>query len=136
MLRLVHPPGDRGADPHLNAPPRGLVQVTGSYIELQGNGANLLPFFCFLFYGIICTRETIHFYQHHRQTDTRDTTNTEIPREVDRMTEAAKEARRAYKREWNRRHPDKVKEAQARYWERKAAQAQQTDEPAQQEADS
>lgn len=41
------------------------------------------------------------------------------------MDEKAKEARRAYKREWNRRNPDKVKAAQARYWERKAQQAQE-----------
>lgn len=55
------------------------------------------------------------------------------------MNEKAKEARRAYKREWNRRNRDKVRAAQARYWERKAAAAgaaqdQQIDEPAQQEA--
>ena len=42
------------------------------------------------------------------------------------MSEAAREARRAYKREWNRRNPDKVKAAQERYWNRKAQQAQQT----------
>ena len=57
-------------------------------------------------------------------------------REAQRMNEKAKEARRAYKREWNRKNRDKVKAAQARYWERKAAAAaqdQQTDEPAQQE---
>lgn len=34
--------------------------------------------------------------------------------------EAANAARRAYKREWNRRNPDKVKAAQARYWLKKA----------------
>lgn len=39
------------------------------------------------------------------------------------MNEAAKEARRAYKREWNRKNKDKVKAAQERYWERKAAEA-------------
>ena len=39
----------------------------------------------------------------------------------DKLTEAAKEARRAYKRQWARENPDKVKAAQARYWERKAA---------------
>ena len=52
------------------------------------------------------------------------------------MNERAKEARRAYKREWNRKNRDKVKAAQARYWERKAAAEaaqDQTDEPAQQE---
>ena len=42
------------------------------------------------------------------------------------MSEAAREARRAYKREWNRRNPDKVKAAQERYWNRKAQQTQQT----------
>ena len=52
------------------------------------------------------------------------------------MNEQAKEARRAYKREWNRRNRDKVRDAQARYWERKAAEAEaaQKDEPARQEA--
>lgn len=39
------------------------------------------------------------------------------------MTEAAKEARRAYKRRWNQQNKDKVKAAQDRYWERKAAKA-------------
>lgn len=42
------------------------------------------------------------------------------------MNEKAKEARRAYKREWNRRNREKVKAAQARYWERKAAAAAET----------
>ncbi len=36
------------------------------------------------------------------------------------MTEEAKEARRAYKREWNRNNKDKIKAAQARYWEKQA----------------
>ena len=40
------------------------------------------------------------------------------------MTEAAREARRAYKREWNAKNRDKVKASQERYWERKARQAQ------------
>lgn len=39
------------------------------------------------------------------------------------MTEAAKEARRAYKRAWNAKNKDKVKAAQERYWERKAKAA-------------
>lgn len=44
------------------------------------------------------------------------------------MTEAAKEARRQYNRAWAAAHPDNIKEAKARFWERKAAQiaAQQT----------
>ena len=57
-------------------------------------------------------------------------------RERDNMTDQAREARRAYKREWNRKNKDKVKAAQERYWDRKAqaAQDQDTDEPNQQEA--
>lgn len=54
------------------------------------------------------------------------------------MTEKARELRRAYKRAWSRKNPDKVKAAQERYWNRKAEaateNAQKTDEPAQQEA--
>lgn len=49
------------------------------------------------------------------------------------MTEQARAARREYKREWNRRNADKVKAAQARYWERKAQQAAQ-EQPQEQEA--
>ena len=47
------------------------------------------------------------------------------------MDDKARDMRRAYKREWNRRNKDKVKAAQARYWERKAAAAKEmeTDEP-------
>ena len=40
------------------------------------------------------------------------------------MTEQAKAARRAYKKEWQRKHPEKVKEYAARYWEKKAAAAE------------
>lgn len=40
-----------------------------------------------------------------------------------KLTGAAAEARRAYKREWNRKNRDKVRAAQSRYWERKAQQA-------------
>lgn len=36
------------------------------------------------------------------------------------MNKAAKEARRMYIREWQRKNKDKVKAAQARYWEKKA----------------
>jgi hypothetical protein len=36
------------------------------------------------------------------------------------MDEKAREARRIYKREWNRRNPDKVKASQKRYWEKKS----------------
>lgn len=47
--------------------------------------------------------------------------------ERQRMTEEAKEARRQYKREWNKRNRDKVRESQRRYWERKAAAQNKTD---------
>ena len=53
------------------------------------------------------------------------------------MTEQAKAARREYKRQWNQRNRDKVRQAQARYWERKAAaaaQEQQQEQEKQQEA--
>lgn len=36
------------------------------------------------------------------------------------MTDEARKLRNAYKREWARKNPDKVKEQQNRYWERKA----------------
>lgn len=39
------------------------------------------------------------------------------------MTEEARKARRAYKREWNKKNRDKVKAAQNRYWEKKAREA-------------
>lgn len=47
--------------------------------------------------------------------------------EGQRMTEAAREARRQYKREWNRKNKDKVRESQRRYWEKRAAAQNQTD---------
>ena len=40
------------------------------------------------------------------------------------MTEQARKARRAYKKEWARKNPDKVKAQQERYWQRKAEQQQ------------
>ena len=51
------------------------------------------------------------------------------------MNEAAREARRAYKREWNRRNKDKVKAAQERYWQRRAEaiRDQSTDDTDQQQ---
>ncbi len=36
------------------------------------------------------------------------------------MNEQAKEARRAYKREWAKKNRDKVKAAEERYWTKKA----------------
>jgi len=37
-------------------------------------------------------------------------------------TDAAREAKNKYLREWRRNNPDKVKAANARYWEKKAAE--------------
>ena len=36
------------------------------------------------------------------------------------MTEAAKEAKNKYKREWRKNNPEKVRAANERYWEKKA----------------
>lgn len=36
------------------------------------------------------------------------------------MSEAAREARNAYKRRWAKENPEKVKAANRRYWEKKA----------------
>lgn len=52
------------------------------------------------------------------------------------MTEQAKAARRAYKRQWAKKNPDKVKAAQERYWTKKAAeQAQAEKMPAKEPAE-
>lgn len=50
------------------------------------------------------------------------------------MNEQAKAARRAYKREWAKRNPEKVKAQQERYWEKKAAAQEQ--EPAAEAAEN
>lgn len=39
------------------------------------------------------------------------------------MTDEARRTRNAYKREWNKRNADKVKEYQAKYWEKKSEQS-------------
>ncbi|WP_294403992.1 hypothetical protein [uncultured Clostridium sp.] len=36
------------------------------------------------------------------------------------MNEKAKEQRNAYMKEWRKKNKDKVRKAQARYWEKKA----------------
>lgn len=41
------------------------------------------------------------------------------------MTEQAIAARRAYKKMWARKNPDKVRAAQERYWQKRAAQQAQ-----------
>lgn len=46
------------------------------------------------------------------------------------LSEAARKARNAYCREWQRSHPEAVRIHQARYWEKKAAQmAAEADQP-------
>jgi hypothetical protein len=45
-----------------------------------------------------------------------------MAKSTEKVTDAATEARRAYKRKWNAAHKDKVKEYQKKYWERKAAE--------------
>ena len=45
------------------------------------------------------------------------------------MTEQAKEARRAYKREWAKKNRDKVKAAEERYWTKKAAEREPAPAP-------
>ena len=52
---------------------------------------------------------------------TEDTTNT---RNKKPMSEAAREARNAYKRKWAAEHPDKIKAYSRRYWEKKAQEAE------------
>lgn len=42
------------------------------------------------------------------------------------MTEKAKEARRAYKREWNKKNPDKIKQYNETFWNKKAAEYEKT----------
>lgn len=42
---------------------------------------------------------------------------------VSLMNEAAKEARRAYRRQWAKDHPENVKRWQENYWNKKAAEA-------------
>ena len=44
------------------------------------------------------------------------------------MTEAAREARRQYMREWNKRNRERKKEQEARYWQRVAYDMGLTDE--------
>lgn len=43
------------------------------------------------------------------------------------LSEAAREARNAYKRKWCKANPEKVKEASRRYWEKKAQEAAATE---------
>lgn len=45
-------------------------------------------------------------------------------------TEAAKEARNKYQREWRARNPDRVRAISERYWLKKAGEIMQRDEAA------
>lgn len=45
-----------------------------------------------------------------------------------KLSEEAKEARRAYLRKWRRENPEKVKEQKRRYWERKAQEMREEEE--------
>lgn len=44
---------------------------------------------------------------------------------MSRMTAAAKAARTAYLREWQRKNPEKLREYRRRYWTKKAAQIEE-----------
>ena len=44
------------------------------------------------------------------------------------LSQEAKEARRAYLRKWRRENPEKVKEQERRYWERKAQEMREQEE--------
>lgn len=52
------------------------------------------------------------------------------------MTEQAAAARRAYKREWAKQNPEKVRAQQERYWSKKAQQAAAEQTEAQQKNDN
>ena len=49
---------------------------------------------------------------------------TETKKNKKTMSEAAREARNAYKRKWARENPEKVRAQQERYWNKKALQAE------------
>ncbi len=52
------------------------------------------------------------------------------------MTEEAKAARRSYKRKWAKEHPEKVKQHQERYWQKKAAKASGTEEKTEEQGEA
>lgn len=39
------------------------------------------------------------------------------------LSKEAKEAQKAYRKKWREEHPEKVREYEARYWEKRAKQA-------------
>lgn len=42
------------------------------------------------------------------------------------LSEKARQARKAYKRKWQQENPEKVKSYQEKYWEKKAAELEQS----------
>lgn len=46
------------------------------------------------------------------------------------MTKDAKNAKRLYQKEWHKAHPEKAKEYNDRYWEKKAAKIAAETDPA------
>lgn len=44
---------------------------------------------------------------------------------LEQLSEAAREARRAYQREWHAKHPGKAAEYQRKHWERVAQRARE-----------
>lgn len=52
------------------------------------------------------------------------------------MTDNAKNARNAYRRKWAKNNPDKLREYQARYWEKKAAEQDAAQEAKEAQADN
>lgn len=51
------------------------------------------------------------------------------------MTDEAKAARNAYRREWSRKNKDKLKEYQERYWAKKAKELYQQKESMEKESE-
>ena len=45
---------------------------------------------------------------------------------MENLTEAVREAKRQYMREWRKKNPERVKANNRRYWERKAQQMQKS----------
>lgn len=41
------------------------------------------------------------------------------------LSDEAREARNRYNREWKKKNPDKIRAAQARYWQKKAAKIEE-----------
>lgn len=46
------------------------------------------------------------------------------------LSKEAKEAQKAYRKKWREEHPEKVREYEARYWEKRARQAIETEREA------